>query len=106
MVSPDFAVTGSICREGRKPGQLSSPTALVSRTGGDDVGNGVNGDCHFCVGNDIDNTLIDRSEMDAGGWLSPTLATIGFRSVESKLETELKVFLESLASFGFEIKSK
>jgi len=29
VVSPDFAVTGSICREGRKPGQLSSPTALI-----------------------------------------------------------------------------
>ena len=45
MVSPDFAVTGSICREGRKPGQLSSPTALVSHchTGDDGVGNGVDG---------------------------------------------------------------
>ena len=29
VVSPEFAVTGSICREGRKPGQLSSPTDLV-----------------------------------------------------------------------------
>ena len=29
VVSSEFVVTGSICREGRKPGQLSSPTALV-----------------------------------------------------------------------------
>jgi len=29
VVSPEFAVTGSICREGRKAGQLSSPTALI-----------------------------------------------------------------------------
>jgi len=29
VVSPEFAVTGSICREGRKPGQLSSPTGLI-----------------------------------------------------------------------------
>ena len=30
VVSSEFVVTGSICREGRKPGQLSSPTALVN----------------------------------------------------------------------------
>jgi len=29
VVSSEFVVTGSICREGRKPGQLSSPTALT-----------------------------------------------------------------------------
>ena len=44
------------------------------------------------MSNDIDFTAIDRSETDVGGWLLQTLATIGFRSVESKLETELKVF--------------
>ena len=33
VVSPEFAVTGSICREGRKPGQLSSPTDLVFESG-------------------------------------------------------------------------
>lgn len=29
VVSPEFLVTGSICREGRRPGQLSSPTCLL-----------------------------------------------------------------------------
>ena len=29
VVSPEFLVTGSICREGRRPGHLSSPTSLL-----------------------------------------------------------------------------
>merc|ERR1712061_772441 len=37
VVSPEFAVTGSICREGRKPGQLSSPTDLVFESGDGDI---------------------------------------------------------------------
>ena len=90
VVSPEFAVTGSICREGRKAGQLSSPTALVSDTyltvdsslNGDDD----DGDC--VIGDDDD----DRSETDEGDWLWPTVATIGFRSVKSFCKLELKEF--------------